>query len=38
MLFLLKKYKDVNRLRNGFTTQVITNVDIDQIVKRGENK
>ena len=28
-----KRYKDVNRLRNGYITQVLTNVDIDEIVE-----
>ena len=30
-----KKYKDVNRLRNGYVSQVLTNVNIVEIVKMG---
>ena len=29
-----KRFKDVNRLRNGYITQVLS-VDIDEIVKMG---
>ena len=28
--------KDVNRLRNGHITQLLTNIDIDEIAKMGE--
>ena len=30
-----KRYKDVYRIRNGYMTEVITNVDNDEIVKMG---
>ena len=29
-----KRYKDVKRLQNGFITQIWTNVDIDEFVKK----
>ena len=35
MLFCMEKITDVNILRNGCITQVLTNVDIDEILKMG---
>ena len=36
MLFYMKKrYKGVNRLTKDYKTQVLTNVEIDEIVKMG---
>ena len=32
-----KRYQDVNRLRNGYTTQVFTNADIDESIERSNN-
>ena len=31
-----RKDKDVNKLRNGYILQVLTKVDIDEIVGRSE--
>ena len=39
MFFLIgKRYKDVNRLRNGYITQVLTNVDNNGNVKKNGKK
>ena len=37
VVFHKKNQKDVNRLKNGHTTQVLTNIDIQEIVEMSGN-